>query len=82
MLQFYTSAAALVVQLPVMLYHHAASWLSNAFLLNAPRGSALRRLASLMMRLDDLSHILAWSEAPRCSHAVARLVGGYQGATL
>ena len=33
-------------------------------LLLAPRGSALRRLASLMMRLDDLSHILAWSEAP------------------
>ena len=34
MLQFYTSAAALVVQLPVMLYQHAGSWLSEGWSLD------------------------------------------------
>jgi len=37
-LQFYTSAAALVVQLPVMLYHHAANWLSQGWSLSAELG--------------------------------------------
>ena len=36
-------------------------------LLHAPAGSALRELADIFLRLENLSHVLAWSETPGAS---------------
>ena len=36
-------------------------------LMHAPEGSSLRAVASVFLRLENLSHILAWSETPSAS---------------
>ena len=69
--QFYTSAAALVVQLPVMLYHHAANWLSQGWSLSPELG--LHLLLNGVRRMHSLHvHACAYSSASTCCVAPYR----------